>query len=357
MSRAHLSSDAASRGWRAARTVLAAAGLSLLAAGAEASSFQVVDTPSPARLEVGQLKPGIVYFSDRRSDPIADRGLGLARFEDWGRQRPAEQASLSLYPSYREPTINVVVHGLTKPYTEKLHVFVAETRFVLPRPSDRLELERFVSLDFVKRLDPAITHRAISASEVVPARDPEEAYNRHPQRPWCGAGALCVQSRYQLEGKLPLGIRLANKLEDSGKKIAEYLEFQSELRVVPREEATSFAKLTNLATPVAGALEQSIFHVNQMLQFGKVLAIFQPHPDDPGRTVVTAYLTLAVESDVLDKKREFESVPVLRNMVPSQVLVGASSFNAGNSISAGLPKYTRAQALAIANALAGTGEP
>jgi hypothetical protein len=44
---------------------------------------------------------------------------------------------------------------------------------------------------------------------------------------------------------------------------------------------------------------------------------------------------------VLEKKKEFEQVPVLRNLVPAQVLAGNSSFNTGSSISAGLPKYAR----------------
>ena len=41
-------------------------------------------------------------------------------------------------------------------------------------------------------------------------------------------------------------------------------------------------------------------------------------------------------------------MPVLRNLVPAQVLAGKSSFNTGNSISAGLPVYARNQVKAIA---------
>jgi hypothetical protein len=51
---------------------------------------------------------------------------------------------------------------------------------------------------------------------------------------------------------------------------------------------------------------------------------------------------------VLAKKKEFMKVPVLRNLVPAQVLAGKSSFNSGNSISAGLPVYARNQVKAIA---------
>jgi hypothetical protein len=50
----------------------------------------------------------------------------------------------------------------------------------------------------------------------------------------------------------------------------------------------------------------------------------------------------------LAKKKEFVKVPVLRNLVPAQVLAGKSSFNSGSSISAGLPVYARNEVKAIA---------
>jgi hypothetical protein len=227
---------------------------------------------------------------------------------------------------------------------------VAEARFVVPRPAGSIDLARYASLQFLEKVDPSIKHRLITAAEAMPAKDAESAHNRHPGRRWCEGSAICIESRYQLEGRLPVGIRLANKLEEGGKKIAEYIEFQSELRLLsPQEiEAAGLAKLTGLDTPIAGALEQTIFHVNQMMQFGKFLAIVQPHPADPKKAVFTTFMTLAIETDVLEKKKEYENVPVLRNLVPAQVLVGKSSFNTGTSISAGLPDYARNRVTAIA---------
>jgi hypothetical protein len=164
---------------------------------------------------------------------------------------------------------------------------------------------------------------------------------------------VCIESHYALEGKLPMGIRLANKLEDGPKKIAESIDFQSELRLLSPQEAANpeLVRLTGLNAPVAGAIEQTIFHVNQIMTFGKLLAVFQAHPGDQTRTVVTVFMALGVKSDVLERKKEFEKVPVLRNMLPSQVLVGNSSFNTGTSISAGLPKYVRNRIQAIATIL------
>jgi hypothetical protein len=163
---------------------------------------------------------------------------------------------------------------------------------------------------------------------------------------------LCIESRYQLEGKLPTAIRLLNQITN-GKKIADYLEFQSELRVVPLAELDQkgLAKLTGLNTPVTGVLEETIFHVNQIMQFGKFLVLLQQDVADPNRTVATAIIALALKTRLIEKQKRFEDMPVLHNLVPAQVLIGRSSFNTGTSISAGLPLYARSNIKAVAATL------
>lgn len=325
-------------------------------AGLAAPAFRVEEVPNAAKTEPARLKPEMILFSDHRGDELADSGTGLLRFEDWARSNPGEKSALSLYPGYIEPTIEVNVHGIRRAYKEKLHVYVAEARFLLPKAPGDLDLQRFATLEFLETLDPSIKHRRLAAGDAVPLKDMAEAHNRHPDRTWCeGSNTLCIASRYQLEGKLPMAIRLANKLEDSGKKIPEAIEFQSELRHLTASEIDQQAMqaLTGVGTPVGGIVEQSIFHVNQMMQFGRFLAVFQEHPSNPKATVVSAFMALAVETDVLEKKKEYENVPVLRNMVPAQVLVGNSSFNTGTSLSAGLPTYVRNRIQAIAALLAG----
>ena len=148
-------------------------------------------------------------------------------------------------------------------------------------------------------------------------------------------------------------MRLANKLEEGGKKISEFIEFQSELRALSAEEIdrAGLARLTRLDAPVTGVLEQTLFDANQVIQFGKLLAILQADPNDGAKTVATVFLSLGVETDVLERKKEFETVPVLRNLIPSQVLMGKSSFNSGTSLSAGLPDYTRNRIKAFASLL------
>jgi hypothetical protein len=334
-------------------TVPAFLALAAAPATAQAQDFRLKEVASVTAVPPAQVEPRTILFSDHKGDESADPVTGLVRFEDWGRVRPLEKELLSLHPAYIEPTVNVTLNGVTKPYKKKLHMYVAEARFVLAKPSSAVNLARFASLQTLQKIDPSIRHKALAATDAMPLKDPEFAFNRRPDRRWCEAPAVCVESHYDLEGKLPMGIRLANKLEEGGKKIAEAIDFQSEIRVLSREEAArpALARLAGLDQPVAGALEQTLFWVNQIMTFGKLLAVVQPHPTDPGKSVVTAFMALGVKSDVLEKKKEFERVPVLRNMLPSQVLMGNSSFNTGTSISAGLPKYVRNRIQAIAGIL------
>jgi hypothetical protein len=51
----------------------------------------------------------------------------------------------------------------------------------------------------------------ITSAEAVSPKDPRAAPNQHPLRRWCDARpvTICIRSRYQFEGKLPLGIQIA----------------------------------------------------------------------------------------------------------------------------------------------------
>jgi hypothetical protein len=333
------------------RAVAPLLALVLAASAAHAQDFRLEEAAAPGAWELAQIRPKTIVFRDRPDAELPDTGTALVRFEDWARVRPAQKKFLALYPGYTEPTVGRPAHG--KPATDRLYVYLAQARFVLAKAN--VDLARFVTLPFVERIDPAIKHRQIAAGEIVSLKDLIGAGNLNPDRKWCEgrAPAICLKSSYRLEGKIPMGIMLINKLRDSAKKISDRVDFQSELAQLSADEIdqAGLKALTGLDAPVVGALEQNIFYVNQIMKFGKMLAVFQNHPADAGKTVVTAFVVLAIEASVLDKKREYEKVPVLRNLVPAQVLMGNSSFNSGNSISAGLPKYARNQMRTIAGLL------
>ena len=318
---------------------------------AAAPEFRVEEVTSPAALAVDQIKPKTILFMDHPSEELIDPDAGLIKFEDWAAARPLEKQFLTPYPSYVEPNVEITVDGVRKRQKEKLHMYVAQARFALARAPESIDLASYVSLPFIERTDPAIKHQLITPAEAVSPKDPRAVHNQHPLRRWCEARAvtICIRSRYQFEGKLPLGIKVANKLRDSSKQVADHLQFESELTLRPPAEVAEMGlnALTGLDTPAIGAIEQNIFYVNQVMQFGKLLAVFQRHPTDAKQTIVTVYMALAVETNIFLKKKEFSNVPVLRNLVPAQVLAGKSSFNSGNSISAGLPNYARNQVKAM----------
>ncbi len=324
-----------------------------------AQDFRIEDAGSARSWNLAQLRPGTIAFSDEEGGGAADGARNLINFEDWARTRPVQKKFLSLFPGYAEPAVAKAASTGAKadssPVTEKLTMYVAQARFVLDRPPGALDLSRYVTLPFLERIDLAIKHKVITVAEINPLEDQQGVGNENPERKWCTGRTMliCTQSSYRLEGKIPIGIMLVNKLRDSTKKASDRIDFEGELsQLSPADvDQAGLQELTALDAPIAGVLEQNIFYVNQIMKFGKLFAVFQDHPTDADKTVVTAFMALAIEASVLDKKKEFEKVPVLRNLVPAQVLMGQSSFNSGDSISAGLPKYARNEIRTIAGIL------
>ena len=134
--------------------------------------------------------------------------------------------------------------------------------------------------------------------------------NDNADRKWCTgrATSICIQSTYKLEGRIPMGIMLVNRLRDSIKKVADHIDFQSEFSALaPADlDQAGLQQLTTLDTPISGVLEQDIFYVNEIMKFGKLFAVFQTDPADANKTVVTAFMSLAIKASVLDEKRGFE---------------------------------------------------
>jgi hypothetical protein len=322
--------------------------------------FRIEEAATAKAFDPASLKPGVVVFRDAEHDAANDISSVTIAFDDWARTQPVQKKFLALYPAYVEPqadkTSSTASAGTVGEHGErKLTMYVAQARFLIGRPPSAVDPARYVNLKFIERIDPAIKHSVIAAADVNPLTDAQGQGNANPDRKWCDGrdGLICIHSIYALEGKIPLGIMLVNKLRDSAKKISDHIDFDSELSFVPASalDQDGVKTLTGIDAAISGALEQNIFYVNQIMKFGKLLAVFQADPSDQARTVVTAYMALAVDTGVLDRKKEYENVPVLRNLVPAQVLMGQSSFNSGSSISAGLPIYARNEIRTIAGIL------
>ena len=321
---------------------------------AAAQDYQIVKVATVAGAAVDGLKPKTIFFTDHRTDETSDKGAFI-HFDEWTRTRPNEAKFLNLFPGFKEGMVHKIIDGSKKEVKDELQMYITEARFMLSRPADSVDLKTYATLPFIQSIDPSVKHEMIKPADVSTLKDEKSTNNKNPDRAWCeGAGVTaCIRSHYRLEGKLPIGVALANKLRDSEKKLSDSIDFESELRLLSASDVdvAGLQELTGINTPVAGVLEQNMFYVNQVMRFGKLLAVFQPNPADAKSTVATVMIALAVGSSTLDMKKKYENVPVLRNLVPSQVLLGNSSFNTGNSISAGLPNYVRNRIKAIAGIL------
>ena len=322
---------------------------------AHGQEFQVVKVPAVNGVPLDQVRPGTIIFNDYRDAEISEGTSGFIRFEDWGRRMPSQKQFLALYPTYTEGMTTRTVEGMQTTVKDRLQLYVAEARFVVSKPAASIDLKQYTTLAFLEKIDPAIKHQVIKPSELKLLNEERNHNNRNPQREWCEGSSvtLCVRSRYKLEGKIPMGVALANKLRDNERKLTDQIEFENEFRVLtPGEfDEAAIQKLTGLNTPVAAVLEQNIFAVNQILRFGKFIAVLQPHPTNPEVTITSGAVALGVSATTLETKKNYEDVPVLRNLVPVQVLLGNSSFNTGTSISAGLPAYARNRIKSIAELL------
>jgi hypothetical protein len=321
---------------------------------AASADYQIVKVASVAGATIDTLKPRTIFFTDHRTDETSDKGAFI-RFDEWSKTRPAEAKALNIFPGFKEGMVHKIIDGSKKEVKDELQMYVTEARFMLSRPADKVDLKAFATLPFIQSIDPSIKHAAITSADVSTLKDEKGTNNMNPERKWCeGTGVTaCIRSNYKLEGKLPIGVALANKLRDSERKLSDTIEFESEMRLLKGADIDEavLKQLTGVNTPVAGMLEQNMFYVNQVMRFGKLIAVFQPNPADAKSTITTVVIALAVGSSTLDQKKKYENVPVLRNLVPSQVLLGNSSFNTGESISAGLPSYVRNRIKAIAGIL------
>ena len=186
-----------------------------------------------------------------------------------------------------------------------------------------LDLASFVSLPFIESMDPAIKHQLITSAEAVSPKDPRATHNQHPLRRWCEARpvTICIRSRYQFEGKLPLGIQIANKLRDSPKKIADYLEFESELTLRSPAEVARWALRADRARY---AIDRGARAEHLLCQPGD--AVRQairgfPAPSDRRQADRGHSIHGARGRDEHARQEEgIRKVPVLRNLVPAQVL-------------------------------------
>jgi hypothetical protein len=248
---------------RAAIVVLALLGGALFGAPAFVSivlaqDYRINDVTSARKADTARLTPGAIEFSDQTSAAGLNSDTALVPFDEWASRHPIEKKFLALFPSYVEPVVNGEngqTESARKPYTEKLYMYVAQARFILAKSPTAIDLAHYVTLAFLQKVDPAIQHKTIAANDVTTFKDKAGTGNDNPDRKWCTgiANLVCIQSTYKLEGKIPIGIMLVNKLRDT-KKVADHIDFQSELAALAPSDLdqNGLQELTGLPIAVSG---------------------------------------------------------------------------------------------------------
>ena len=237
---------------RAPRLIALLAGLALL-------SDQFAGPGIPAR-GGGLARRGCRSPSSSRrpsSSPTSRATVGTGvfiRYEDWAKAKPLQQQFLSLYPGYAEPNVDIIVDGAKKRYREKLHMYVAEARFVLAKPPASINLRALATLPFAQQLDPAIKHRLITAADAGAAERGEGRAQPEPAAPLVRGPARHDLPALDLQARGPAAGRHRARQQDPRgrrRKISDTLEFDGELTVLSPAEVgeRGLAKLTGLDTP------------------------------------------------------------------------------------------------------------
>lgn len=286
-------------------------------------------------------------------------------FANWVKSAPAEYDFLSLWDGYKEPTMLVD----NKTETEKLTVFVSSAKAILPA---RFDVENMAKKEFIRALDSELTHEAIAPNQIMPLIAGAKPFNafakcnsagpkivrpsketnltqlNRPGKNWCSdpSRSVCLESCFIFSGTLyPTGVTVYNNtLAKTELDKKDYgMATQSELRYFVSEaemgKRQAISNLTGIKTPVRGVLEQNIFFVNQLLQYGKIVAIFQEHPTNSQKMIVTSYFAFTVPTKTWIKK---QGVPPVK--VPmGEVMMGEwpGTINTETGLTAGFPIYTR----------------
>ena len=242
-------------------------------------------------------------------------------------------------------------------------MFIASTKFLLPKSAANVDLKNMLNISFVQSLDLALKHDRLDPNGIMPIVagsgqvnnfrtlcDPNGEWIKRPAleidlkvlqrpgQPWCSdpSRSVCIQSCYVFEGAYFGGVTGYNAVSSAEEQKDLGMASESELRYFTSEAEMGMklpiASLTGIDTPTRGILEQNMFYFNQLMQYGKVVVFVQEHPTDANQSVVSAFVVFGVQTTAFNKQKLKWSV--------KDILLGKSIFNGGKGITRGLNYYT-----------------
>lgn len=328
---------------------------------------RIPETVNFASLSAEAMAPKSVYFQFTSNPPP---------FTDWIASPEAE--FLNLWEDFREP--ESITRRRKQRVTEKMRMFTARAKTVINKAPANFKLQDYATTEFMRKLDPELKHETITAAQTMPVvagqpniqnfqklcntgtekpisrpgRELSMAESQRPREPWCSntSRSVCVESCYIFNTGYQVAVGTINLNAADVFEEKDYgMASQSELRYFVSESEWGKRKpvstITGINSPVRGVIEQNIFYFNQLVIYGKVVAIFQEHPTDAGKTIVTSFLVFGMQATT------WERCLIAKTGCVSDILMGngGGRLNTTKGITAGLPNYTRDIAKTIAEIL------
>lgn len=315
------------------------------------------------------LAAGTVYYQYTAQPPA---------FTDWMASSKTEYEYLGLFDGYTEPQL--LTPREQNLVTEKLTMFIARAKAVVNKSPSSLDLSKLVSIDFIQKLDSELIHTEISPSQIMPlvagsgnvtafkqcntesdvivrpTLEQSLASLNRPNQSWCSdsSRSICIESCYLFNSGYQAAVGAYNtfKAEDELDKKDQGMATQSELRYYMSEaemgKSSSIADLTGVSSKIVGVLEQNIFYFNQLIQYGKMLVVFQEHPSDSTKTIVSTFVVFAPQTKTWVKDYSVLGISLRVN----DILMGnGGNLNTATGITAGLPVYAKDLSMSLVKLL------
>ena len=309
----------------------------------------------------------VITFAQSPARPLT-YSESIVPFQDWVTKSAKEASVLNLFPGFKEPTVEVVESGDVQQKQLKLVMYNSRTKIVANRAAININLANLISEPFLKKLDPEALHKKISATETMPVvsgrgsipnfkwcnKNPKadillpglersQAHMIRPGRPWCSADSRTVC--YETCRIIPLGSTLRTTVQlinlpkqlakKAGKDYGMATQFEARYYTSEAEFGAKFPlkSLTGVDSAVSGILEISLFYINQIILYGKLIVVLQANPANSQQTILTGLNTYGIRSDSWNKPMYG---PQLQYM-----LQGKSELNMQTGILAGLPVFSK----------------
>lgn len=340
-----------------AQTLVLLAALLASAASAEGKTLKEIPFAKFNEATVAEkMDPANVYFTQK-----------TVPYEEWQKQSRLEVEFLNLFPGYAEPEVDVIRNGLPKKEIEKITVVATRAKTILNKPASQIDLKILLQNETLAKLTPNMQHQVISADKIMPivagsgkidnfsfcnqdgtyidrpSREKNLKHALRADRPWCDNSerSVCVESCFKLGKGFQLILMLQNQRREADRKVDYGVALESEIRYYLSEEEMgrkgSLKELTGINTPIRGVYEQSMFYWNQIMQFGKAVAVFQEHPTDAQKTVVTSFFIIGIKTRTYKK-----------DVFIAELLQGIGA-NEAFGVMAGVPKFTQEIAQGISD--------